>query len=115
MKVKLFVARTGDFFAQSAGDVVDVSPREARRMVDSGQCVAIDDFPPEYAEPGSAKTEEEIEAERKAANAVPGGEARATVAPQSDDSDDDGEPALTSPDAPGDAAPIAKRNRTGKK
>ena len=59
MKVKLLVARAGDMFVQNAGQVVDVSPREARRMVDSEQAEAVDKFPPEFAKPGSAAVEGE--------------------------------------------------------
>ena len=114
MKVKLSVARTGDYFANSAGDVIEVSPREARRMVDAGQCVAVDDFPEEFAAFGSAKTAEEIEAEAKAAKAAKPPEVRTAEVATTDDGDDDGEPALTSPDT-GDAPPVARRNRTAKK
>ena len=37
MKVKLLVSRAGVDFVQSAGEVVDVSADEAKRMIEAGQ------------------------------------------------------------------------------
>ena len=41
MKVKLLVSRTGADGAQNRGDEIDVSPAEAKRMVDAGQCEIV--------------------------------------------------------------------------
>lgn len=38
VKVKLLIARTG---GQNAGDVVDVTPAEAERMVEAGQAEIV--------------------------------------------------------------------------
>lgn len=39
VKVKLKVCRTSVHFSQNAGDMVNVSPAEAGRMVEAGQAV----------------------------------------------------------------------------
>lgn len=43
MKVRLLVSRAGAGFAQSAGDEIDVSKEEAKRMMeaDPPQCVPV--------------------------------------------------------------------------
>lgn len=43
MKVKLLISRAGAGFVQNAGDEIDVSPEEAKRMMESQppQCVPI--------------------------------------------------------------------------
>lgn len=52
VKVKLLTARSGDRFSQSAGEVIEVSPDVAKRMVDRGHAVRVqkgkelDDDPP---------------------------------------------------------------------
>jgi hypothetical protein len=61
MKVKLLVSRAGDTFVQQAGQVIDVTAFEARRLVDREQAEAMDKFPAEFLEPNSALTDEERE------------------------------------------------------
>lgn len=43
MKVKLLTSRAGAGFVQNLGDVIDVSPEEAKRMMESNppQCVPV--------------------------------------------------------------------------
>lgn len=41
MKIKLLVSRAGVDFAQSAGDEVEVSDAEARRMIEAGQAAPV--------------------------------------------------------------------------
>lgn len=47
MKVKLLVSRSGVDFSENAGDVVDVSDQEGRRLIDQGMAEAA---PAEKAE-----------------------------------------------------------------
>lgn len=41
MKVKLLISRGGAGFTQNAGDEVEVSEDEAKRMIEAGQAVPI--------------------------------------------------------------------------
>jgi len=41
MKVRLLVSRAGPMFSQKKGDVVEVSPDEAKRLFASGNAEAI--------------------------------------------------------------------------
>ena len=43
VRVKLKTARVGDRVSQKPGDVVEVSPAEAERMLKSGQCEVLRD------------------------------------------------------------------------
>lgn len=44
MKVKLLISRAGAGFVQSAGDEIEVTAREAEKLVNAGQAiVAVDD------------------------------------------------------------------------
>lgn len=45
MKVKLLVSRGGLDFSQTPGDVIEVSPEEARRMEAEGQCTPLEAYP----------------------------------------------------------------------
>ena len=49
MKVKLLVSRAGPAGVQNAGDVVDVSADEARRMCEVGQAEMLRSEKPEKA------------------------------------------------------------------
>lgn len=49
MKVELLVARAGLDFSQSAGDVVEVSDDEAKRMIEAGQAKPVRGVAPEKA------------------------------------------------------------------
>lgn len=41
MKVKLLTSRAGVNFSQNAGDVIDVSDDEAKRMIEAGQASPV--------------------------------------------------------------------------
>ena len=41
MKVKLLTSRAGVDFSQNAGDVIDVSEAEGKRMIEAGQAAPI--------------------------------------------------------------------------
>lgn len=41
VKVRLIVSRAGTGFAQSAGDVIEVSDQEAKRMIAAEQAVPV--------------------------------------------------------------------------
>lgn len=45
MKVKLLISRAGTGFVQSAGDVVEVSNGEAKRMIEAGQAEPVTEKP----------------------------------------------------------------------
>jgi hypothetical protein len=49
MKIKLLISRADATGAQNRGDVVDVSPEEAKRMVDAGQAEIVRSAAPEKA------------------------------------------------------------------
>lgn len=50
MKVKLLMSRSGADGAQNAGDEIEVSNNEAKRMIEAGQAVpAVGDVKPEKA------------------------------------------------------------------
>ncbi len=49
MKVKLLVSRVTSKSAENRGDVVEVSPDEARRMIEAGQAEAVRSKKPEKA------------------------------------------------------------------
>lgn len=49
MKIKLLVSRAGVGFSQNAGDEIEVSAEEAKRMVESGQAVPVGAAPKEKA------------------------------------------------------------------
>lgn len=42
VKIQLLVSRSGPNGAQNRGDVVEVTVAEMQRMVDAGQCIAIE-------------------------------------------------------------------------
>lgn len=43
MKVRLLTSRVGYGFAQSSGDLIEVSPEDGRRMVAAGQAERIEE------------------------------------------------------------------------
>lgn len=45
MKVKLLTSRVGTGFVQEAGEVIDLPPHEAERMIRAEQAEAINDQP----------------------------------------------------------------------
>jgi len=49
MKIKLLTARAGASGAQDRGDVIEVTPEEAQRMVEAGQAEMIRSATPEKA------------------------------------------------------------------
>lgn len=53
MKVKLLVSRCGPAGAENRGDVIDVSPEEAERMIEAGQCELVRTASAERAVPKS--------------------------------------------------------------
>ena len=41
MKIKLLVSRAGPRISQNAGDVIEVTGAEAKRMIEAGQAEAV--------------------------------------------------------------------------
>lgn len=49
MKIQLLVSRAGANFSQAAGEQIDVSDAEGRRMIEAGQAVLVRSAKPEKA------------------------------------------------------------------
>lgn len=49
MKVKLLIARAGVDFTQNAGDEVEVSAEEGKRLIEAGQAAPVRENTPEKA------------------------------------------------------------------
>lgn len=52
MRVKLLTGRVGNGWTQEAGQVIEVSDAEGRRMIDGWQAVAVVDAKPKPQEAG---------------------------------------------------------------
>lgn len=55
MKVRLLTSEAGDGFSRTAGDIIDVSPAEAKSRIEKGQAEAIAEKPVKRAQTRAKK------------------------------------------------------------